>query len=205
MFPKDKTGPLVGIITISLIIAFFILFIELFIPCIYYEYLPFLEIARDIVIGLFSASVLLWLQEYIYSKRIYDYYKKIVGEYEREDIGQDNTDDTKNENLKKKNNGLKIHLKYEGNHTFSIHALYWIDNEVAGTIEFLERNGQFADGRFRYIKGNEKGTLGTYKIFRLEEDETKLLVLYQLLFPRDRANDPDKNRGWEIWKKVGEC
>jgi hypothetical protein len=66
----------------------------------------------------------------------------------------------------------------------------------------MKKTGTTAYGPYRYIAGaSYVGHQGIYKIYRLEEDKTKLLVLYHHLFPRKPEYNPDNNKGWEIWQK----
>ena len=108
--------------------------------------------------------------------------------------------------LQEDNRKLPILLTYEGENTFTILADYWysMNCKVKATVEFSETNKAFADGRYIYTEGKFKGHFGTYRIYRFNEDDNKLLVLYQHIFPRENEFNPDNNRGWEIWEKSPE-
>ncbi len=107
--------------------------------------------------------------------------------------------------MKSENENLDIYLTHvQGTHSLKFIANYWksANAKVEGTIEFNEKSGIAASGRYRYTVGaGYVGQSGTYKIYRLEEDKTKLLVQYHHLFPRKLEYNPDKNRGWEVWQK----
>ena len=126
-------------------------------------------------------------------------------DYKRVDIGQDNTSDNEILYMKSQNLLLEVHLTHiKGTHRLTFVANYWKSENARaeGTIEFNENNGNNATARYRYTEG--AGYIvqsGIYRIYRLEEDKTKLLVLYQHLFPRKQEYNPDDNRGWEIWQK----
>jgi hypothetical protein len=123
----------------------------------------------------------------------------------RINIGQDNTTDATLDNMQARNIGLPIELHYSGGDAFRIEARYWEDLgcRVEAQIEFVEGNRMVATGRYRYLDGCDySGHYGTYTVYRMQEDDNRLLVLYQHVFPRMNANNPDANRGWEIWEKA---
>jgi len=127
----------------------------------------------------------------------------IAGHYRRTDIGQDNTPDL--EDIRLGNNNLPIEIRYLGENSFEIEASYWkeLGCIVEAHLEFVESNKMMATGRYRYIDGcSFSGHFGTYTVYRVQEDDSKLLVLYQHVFPRRNEHNPDANRGWEIWEKA---
>ncbi|MBK8498868.1 MAG: hypothetical protein IPL52_08635 [Flavobacteriales bacterium] len=99
---------------------------------------------------------------------------------------------------------LEVHLHYLEGNGFRIDANYWknLDCKVEAHVEFVESNKMVATGRYRYLDGSAySGHFGTYTVYRFQEDDNKLLVLYQHVFPRRTDNNPDANRGWEIWER----
>lgn len=165
------------------------------------------SILTGIFSGILSAIALLYFQEQHHVGQVNKYYADIAGKYIRIDIGQDNAGNAEINSMKEQNVGLPITLTHiKGTHSFKFLADYWKNEEalVEGTIEFNEKNGTTAYGRYRYTKakGGILGHSGTYKIYRLEEDKTKLLVQFHHLFPRRPENNPNANRGWEIWQKT---
>lgn len=206
MFPKRKTGGLeVAVIIISIIIITVIVFLEIICSCLTQDFAILISVIIGIGTGLISAIALLFFREKQYDRQIKEYYTEISGEYVRESIGQDSQARKEDSDIVVQNIDLPICLRYTENHSFKITAQYWKNKggEVEATIEFNEKNGMVASGRFRYTRGiNLLGTSGIYTIYRLEEDKTKLLVLYRSLFPREAKDNPDMNKGWEIWGKV---
>ena len=206
MIPNKKTGGLEIIITIACTIALLtFIVIELICPCLIEDFPLTLSILTGLLTGLISAIALLFFQDRHYEKIINLYYSEIAGTYKRVDIGQDNTSNKDLENILQQNLELSIRLTHiKGTHNLKVAADYWKTEsaKVVGTIEFNEKNGTTASGRFRYIEGKSFiGDSGIYKIYRLEEDKTKLLVLFHKLFPRKLNYNTDKNKGWEIWQK----
>jgi hypothetical protein len=146
-------------------------------------------------------------------------YNKIAGTYIRLDIGQDNTQKSSitnldsiphpseinnpNPSLQDDNRKLSIVIKYDGENNFSIKADYWYSKKckVEAVVEFNESNRAIAHGRYLYTAGEFKGHFGTYTIYKFTEDDNKLLILYQHIYPRETDFNPDANRGWEIWQK----
>lgn len=207
MFPGKKTS--FGkrqIFIVCLMILAILIIIELSIHSFTDKYPFTFASISGFLTGVLSAIALLHFQELHHARKLNKYYADIAGEYTRIDIGQDNVAEKEIRIMKEQNNCLPVILKHiKGTHMLKLRAEYWKDEEalVEASIEFNEKNGTTAYGRYRYSKA--KGTLfghsGTYKIYRLEEDKTKLLVLFHHLFPRQLENNPDANRGWEIWQK----
>lgn len=206
MIPNKKISDREGLIVIvcAVIIAILIK-IEFYCPCITERYALIFSIATGLLTGIISAIALLYFQERQYEAKINLYYSEIAGNYKRIDIGQDNISDKDMYGMKENNLNLDIVLTHvQGTHSLKLIADYWKqeDAKVEGTIEFNEKNGTTASGRYRYTAGASfiKDS-GMYKIYRLEEDKTKLLVLFHKLFPRQLEDHTDKNKGWEIWQK----
>lgn len=155
--------------------------------------------------GVLGTVVVLWFQRSHRIEELKRRYHPVAGAYKRIDIGQDNTKDV--ENMRSRNIDLPIELTYAGGNAFRIKARYWSDLEckVEAHIEFVESNKMIATGRYRYIEGTaymDPPHFGTYTVYRFQEDDNKLLILYQHVFPRKQDNNPDANRGWEIWEKA---
>lgn len=206
MIPNKNISDREGLIVIvcAVILAILIL-IECCCPCFTDRYALTFSIATGLFTGIISAIAILYFQEKHYESKINHYYSDIAGHYKRTDIGQDNAGDTEIQDMKSKNLNLDIYLTHvKATHSLKFTADYWKHEnaKVEGTIEFNEKNGTTASGRYRYTAGASFiGHSGTYKIYRLEEDKTKLLVQFHHLFPRRLENNPDNNRGWEIWQK----
>jgi hypothetical protein len=206
MFPDKKINVTEGQ-------AFIICLTVLVILCVFEFNMPYVtdkypltfSILTGIFSGILSAIALLYFQEQHYVRQVNKYYDDIAGKYIRVDIGQDNSGDVVINNMKEQNVGLSIVLTHiKGTHSLRFIANYWENDGalVEGNVEFNEKNGTTAFGRYRYTKGGMLGHSGTYKIYRLEEDNTKLLIQFHHLFPRLLENNPDANRGWEIWQKI---
>lgn len=154
--------------------------------------------------GVLGTVVVLWFQRSHRIEELKRRYLPLAGVYKRVDIGQDNTPDI--ENIRSRNVDLPIELNYAGGNAFRISASYWSDLKckVDAHIEFVESNKMIATGRYRYVEGTafvNPPHFGTYVVYRFKEDDGRLLVLYQHIFPRMKDNNPDANRGWEIWEK----
>ncbi len=164
-----------------------------------------ISILTGVITGLFTTILVFYIQRRQRKRNLIVTYKGIGGEYERIEMGQDNTDGTKANWISKENNGLRITIKYEEGNIFSLIAQYWKTDEavVNAKFEFDERNKNIAYGRYRYVKGKgpHTGNFGSYIIHRIEGDDQFLYVLYQHIHPR-RENNPDTNRGWEVWRKI---
>jgi hypothetical protein len=207
MFPGKKISFAEGsMFIVCVMILTILIIIEFNTHCLTDKYPLTFAIITNFLSGVLSAIALLYFQELHHIRRINKYYADIAGEYTRVDIGQDNAAEKEIRIMREQNNFLPVILKHiKGTHMLKLRAEYWRSEEalVEASIEFNEKNGTTAYGRYRYSKA--KGTLfghsGTYKIYRLEEDKTKLLVLFHQLFPRQLENNPDANRGWEIWQK----
>lgn len=194
--------------------------IELFCDFITARFAVIFSIITGLLIGIITTILILYFQRKHRQEELLDYYKKIEGDYIRFDIGQDNTPKSTvislhdiphpseinkpNPSLQEDNRKLPISLTYEGENTFTILADYWysLKCKVKATVEFSETNKVYAQGRYLYSEGKFKDHFGTYKIYRFDEDDNKLLVLYQHIYPRENEFNPDANRGWEIWQKV---
>lgn len=155
--------------------------------------------------GVLGTVIVLWFQRKHRIEELRRRYLPLAGRYKRADIGQDNTKDI--ENIRSRNNGLPIDLRYEGGNAFRVSVGYWSDLncKVEAHIEFVESNKMIATGRYRYVEGAaymNPPHFGTYAVCRFQEDDGRLLVLYQHVFPRMSDNNPDANRGWEIWEKA---
>lgn len=206
MIPNKRTGHAeIRIIIACVFVLIIFMVIELNCHCFTDRYSLTFSIVTGLLTGLISAIALLYFQERYYENKINKYYLEIAGSYKRIGIGQDETSSQNNDNLQTQNLNLDIVLRHiKGSHSLKIVADYWTDEnaKVEATIEFNEKNGTTASGRYRYTAGKSYiNDSGIYKIYRLEEDKTKLLVLYQKLFPRKFEDQTDKNKGWEIWQK----
>jgi hypothetical protein len=208
MFPDKKISISEGLIFVICVCALTIISVFEFNAHYLTEKYPLIfSIFSGIFSGILTAIVLLYFQEQHFIKRLDKYYSEIAGEYIRIDIGQDNATDAIIKNMQDQNVGLKIKLIHmKGTNSIKLKANYWTSENavVEGTIEFNDKNGSTAYGRYRYTRASTGmlGHSGTYKIYRLEEDNTKLLVQFHHLFPRLQVNNPDANRGWEIWQKA---
>jgi hypothetical protein len=208
MFPDKKINLAESLTFILCLICLLALIIfEFKLPDLTNKYPLTFSNLSGIFSGILSAIALLFFQQKHHEWQLSKYYTDIAGQYTRIDIGQDNSGDAEIKNMKEQNIGLPITLIHiKGTHSFKYFAAYWRNQEalVEGIFEFDEKNGTTAYGRYRYTKANDDllGHSGTYRIFRLEEDKTKLLVQYHHLFPRRTENNPDANRGWEIWQKT---
>jgi hypothetical protein len=156
--------------------------------------------------GVLGTVVVLWFQRSHRIEELKRRYLPLAGAYKRVDIGQDNTTDL--DNMRSRNVDLPVELIYDGGNAFRVKASYWSDLncKVEAHIEFVESNKMIATGRYRYIAGEafvNPPHFGTYTVYRFQEDDGKLLVLYQHVFPRKTDNNPDANRGWEIWERAG--
>ena len=149
-----------------------------------------------------SAAFVLYIQRISKQIALKKYYKNMEGVYTRIDMGQDNQDDS--EWMKTENLGLEIIVTYIGDNNFELSTNYWKANnaQAIGMLEFSESNKSIANGRYQYTKGGPiyEGSFGTYLVHRLG-NEDKLYVLYQHIFPRKNENNPDNNKGWEVWQK----
>jgi hypothetical protein len=137
-------------------------------------------------------------------KNLLNHYSKIEGQYTRIEIGQDNTPYEKQENLRSENNGLKIQLEYLGGNSFNVDMELWksINAKARGTIEFNETNKIVGSGNYKYYQGEKhENHFGTFEVYWFKEEENRLYVLYHHVYPRNEVNNPDKNRGWQIWEK----
>ncbi|HAL83685.1 MAG TPA: hypothetical protein DCO83_16800 [Mucilaginibacter sp.] len=205
MFPNKKISNREWRVAIfgAVILSLISILIEVCYPSFTERHAFTLSVPTGLLTGIISAIALLHFQEKHYENEINLYYSDIEGHYKRIDIGQDNKSDEELDYMKEDNNSLDIHLTHDkGTHSLKFTADYWksINAKVVGTIEFNEKNGTTASGRYRYTTGFV-GHWGICKIYRLEEDKTKLFVQYHHVFPRKLENNPDENKGWEIWQK----
>ncbi len=207
------------LIIICSILLIIILPIEFFCECITARFPVLFSVITGLLIGIITTILILYFQRRHRQEELSKHYRKIEGNYIRFDIGQDNTpksdvkslDDIPHPSeinkdrltIQEDNRKLPIVITYEGENTFTILADYWysLKCKVKATVEFSETNKLYAHGRYLYIEGKLKGNFGTYTIYRFDEDDNKLLVLYQHIYPREDIDNPDKNRGWEIWQK----
>lgn len=184
--------------------AAFVIAIEYQCDCLTSRYPLFYSGILGLASGVFGTVVVFWFQSAHRIRQLRTLYTPLAGTYKRIDIGQDNTPEENLGDIRKYNIGLPVKLRYLGGHAFGIDAEYWSDQgcKVEAHIEFSESNGMVATGRYRYLDGCAfSGDFGTYTVYRFQEDDNKLLVLYQHVFPRRNVNNPDKNRGWQIWEK----
>lgn len=151
-----------------------------------------------------TAISILYIQRVTRSFKLLWYYSKIEDNYIRIDIGQDNSTGTQNDFIREKNLNLEINLTYEGENKFSAQIQYWKHENAAAeaTFEFSETNKVIGTGIYKYISGQSfLNHFGSYQIFILENEPDNIYVRYQHVFPREMHNNPDNNRGWEIWKR----
>ena len=156
--------------------------------------------------GIISAITILYLQRVHRNNKLKDHYLNIQGEYIRTDIGQDNTPEDKLIEIRDQNNGLKISLKYIGENAFEYDMELWKNyNERAnGILEFNENNKMIATGSYKYYESDRgKKDFGTLTAYWFKDDKKTLYVLYQHVYPRlIDINNPDSNRGWQVWEKL---
>ncbi len=192
-------------IFICIAVLVIIVILEFICKCISDRFPISISVFVGLSTGIVSAVFVLYFQRLNKQQDLLKYYSKIEGDYKRIDMGQDNTGDKENGGMVEQNCGLSIKIKYLGENAFSVAAEYWKDNnaQVTALIEFNETNKMVAHGRYHYINDGEfKGHFGTYTVYRFEENDNKLLVLFHHVFPRKLANNPDSNKGWEIWEKA---
>lgn len=181
-----------------------VIWIEFQCDCLTTRYPLFYSAVLGLASGVVGTVIVLWLQRWHREQELGARYRPLAGEYTRRDIGQDNASEEELHDMKERNNGLKVHLTYEGENAFSVLANYWKDEQavVKAHLEFIESNKMVATGRYRYLRSKSLvGHFGTYTIYRADENGTELLVQYQHVFPRSQATNPDRNRGWEVWTK----
>lgn len=191
-----------GIISFIIIAISFIL--EIFFNCFTSKFPISLTIITGLACGFIATVIVLFLGRNHIMQSLAKYYSTIDGCYERIDIGQDNTDEKNLVNIRSENIGLKIRLKYLGGHEFSIDIDYWKSEnaKAIGIIEFNSKNKTSAIGNYRYIQGKRfKGLFGKLEITR-DENKNDIIVFYQHQYPRELPYNPDKNRGWEVWRKI---
>lgn len=143
-----------------------------------------------------------WFQRYKNNTALKPLVSLIAGDYERVDIGQDNTPAQELAYMREYNIGLPIRLEHNGDTTFRFTAEYWKEKggQVQGSIEFAGVRHSAGTGAYRYIKGDGLvGHTGRLSISRHEDEPGRMIVQYQHVFPRDQ--NPDANRGWEVWEK----
>src|SRR3989338_9497634 len=171
--------------------------------CLYESYPIFISSVIGLTSCIASALGIVFLQSWHQRKLLDEHYSKISGNYIRKDIGQDNTTTENNSNIIEQNIGLKIVLTHhQGEHGFDLEIEYWKNEDARahGTIEFNETNKIVGSGIYKYYQGDSyKGNFGTMKLFCFEPN--KIHVKYQHVFPRKPSDNPDNNRGWEIWEK----
>lgn len=155
-----------------------------------------------------AAILLLALQRWHEANAQKNYYKAFAGDYTRKDISLDGKlgeDLNRVLNIKAQNIGEPMKMTYMGDNFFKIEASYWKNREgkINAIIEFNESNKNIAYGRYDYIQGNGlENHFGNYIVDRLKGEKIILLILFQHVFPREKANFVDDNRGWELWEKV---
>lgn len=208
-----KTG------VVSIIILILTISMEITCRCITERFPVIFSIVTGLFGGFIATFFVFFIQRKYRSRDLRETYSQIAGNYIRFDIGQDNTPKLTIENLdtiphpseiigkkniQEDNRKLPIKIIYEGENTFKINADYWYSKncKVEATIEFGESNKSVAHGRYLYTQGELIGHFGTYTIYKFNETEKKLLVLFQHIYPREKKNNPDANRGWEIWIKT---
>ena len=151
-----------------------------------------------------TAILILYIQRTTTACKLLKYYRHLEGTYIRHDIGQDNSSTEENENIKANNVGLEILVFYNGGHSFLANANYWEKEKAEATIafEFNDTNNKIASGTYKYVKGQSVlNDFGSYKLYILENEQDKIYLRYQHVFPRESKNNPDANRGWEVWQK----
>lgn len=194
--------------------------LEVFANCWAKNYPTIISILTGLAGGFIATIIVLYFERKHRKNKLHNNYSKISGSYIRFDIGQDNTPKStvtnlndvlhpseiisESPSLQEDNRKLPIELYYQGENTFSIKADYWYSKKckVEAIIEFIESNKLIAQGRYLYTEGEFKGHFGTYTIYKFHEDDNKLLVLYQHIYPREIDFNPDSNKGWEIWQKI---
>ncbi len=195
-----------------------VIFWEYYCPKIPQELPVSFSVFIEISAGILAAIVLLYAQRKYRAFKLKSLYADIPGNYQRMDIQQDGIED---ENARKsrqsQNVNLKILIEYIGEHSFAFQAEYWKSEYgadlVEGEFHFSTKNSRFADGFYQYVDCHHlrfpteheghPNHLGTYQIIRpVNMDE--LIVLYHHRYPRQVPHDPEKNKGWEIWKKMKE-
>lgn len=193
-------------IVVCALISGVVVWIEYQCECLTGRYPLFYSGVLGLASGVVGTIIVIWLQRWHSVAELGKQYRPLAGAYRRFDIGQDNTPDGSLDNIRARNNDLPINLHYVGGSAFRIDARYWNDLgcQVEAHIEFVESNRMVATGRYRYLEGCEfSGHFGTYTVYRMQEDDNRLLVLYHHVFPRMNINNPDANRGWEIWERAG--
>ena len=192
---------------ICLLVPASVIALEFAYSCFTDHHQQLLSVAVELSCGLIGAVIILVLQRMHRKRELESQYLGIAGPYVRKDIGQDNTPEGNLDAMQKENVGLEIELRYLGGNAFGITANYWKSGGcvVEAHVEFIESNKMVATGRYRYEPKTGcdcSGDFGTYTVYRVQEDDRKLLVLYQHVFPRKQAKNPDANRGWEIWERL---
>lgn len=193
---------------ISGVILLYLFVIELHCNCLFERYSISFSILVGIATGMMTTVLLFYFQRKHHAEELKRFYMSMQGHYIRLMMGQDNLDAHKSENLICQNFCLNIKLKYdESKNCLFIEEEVWkLSQENIGIvhayIEFESPRRNIGYGRYKHVKGKHKGNFGTYTLHRFEENSSRLIVLYQHIFPRNKKNDADNNRGWQIWKKL---
>lgn len=175
--------------------------------CLSNHYPLFFSSIIGICTGLITAIAILYFQRTHRAEKLFKHYSQIEGEYIRTDIGQDNTAEANLIKMRKQNVGLKIQITYIGENSFTYDMELWKDSEAKakGIMEFNENNKMIASGNYKYYEGGDrfKDHFGTLTAYWFEDDKSRLYVVHQHVYPRHiEINNPDANRGWQIWEKV---
>jgi hypothetical protein len=191
-------------LVISILIIFASASAELFANCLTVAYPTIFSIITGLAGGVIATILVLYLERKHELNRLFKYYSKYHGCYERIEMGQDNTSD---ENLipqRSDNIGLLISMAYQGGHEFSLNINYWkSENAIAvGFVEFNPKDKKSGKGNYRYTQGvSFNGHYGKLEL-SWNESKNEMLVFYHHQYPRTLPFNPDNNRGWEVWKKT---
>jgi hypothetical protein len=164
-------------------------------------------ITNSIVAGLagsfISTIIVLYFERKHNRTSLKNTFLKYDGIYNRIDIGQDNTPEIELNLQKTDNIGLSINMSYKGGHEFMVNIEYWKskDCKAIAFIEFNNHDKTTARGNYRYTQGEYKGHYGNLEL-SWDENQNEMIVFYQHKYPRIAEFDPDRNRGWEVWKKL---
>lgn len=156
--------------------------------------------------GIIGAIFLVWIQRKNEHKAYKKYYSQISDRYVRVDIGQDDTPESDQENIRVQNIGLRISISHIEKNTIELEAEYWKNDKakIKAIIEFVESNRHTGIGRYWYIEGDtyrDRNHMGEMILYRNRENDNQIIVRYHHIFPRQNENNPEKNHGWEIWER----
>lgn len=198
-FPKWQFGLLV----VSIIGLIILIFCE----WKFYSYMSQNALSYSILSGLLSGIItaigITALIEWYRYDALKRFYSNIAGKYVRTAIGQDG--EQSDGGIQAQNKEEEINIKHiAGTNSIYIIANYWETSKasVIAKVDFQEPNRQIGHGVYVYNKGEQfvkEGHTGTYTIYNTHDEQ--LLVLYQHVYPRRLLDNPDKNKGWEVWTK----